>query len=210
MQFGLANLSLPLNFPPTGCVRWPFNSLGGHALQALLRIAGGIDRISWFFGIVAAALVLVSCAISAGNAVMRYAFNMSSNAWLEIQWQMFAGIFLLGAAQVLKLNEHVRVDILYMGRSQRMKLWIDVFGLIFFLVPVTVLMIWMGGAFFLDSFEDMEGSASAGGLPVWPVKALLPFGFFLLLLQGIAELIKRCAGLQGDVRFQTAYEKPLQ
>jgi TRAP-type mannitol/chloroaromatic compound transport system permease small subunit len=180
------------------------------ALQALLRIAGGIDRISWFFGVIAAVLVLLSCLISAGNAVSRYAFNISSNAWLEIQWQMFAGIFLLGAAQVLKLNEHVRVDILYMGRSQRAKLWIDVFGIIFFLIPVTVMMIWMGEFFFQDSFDDMEISSSAGGLPVWPVKALLPFGFFLLLLQGIAELIKRIAGLQGDVRYQTAYEKPLQ
>jgi TRAP-type mannitol/chloroaromatic compound transport system permease small subunit len=184
--------------------------VGGTALQALLRIAGGIDRISWFFGCIAAVLVLVSCLISAGNALSRYAFNISSNAWLEIQWQMFAGIFLLGAAQVLKLNEHVRVDIIYMGRSQRAKLWIDVFGLILFLVPVTVLMIWMGGSFFLDSFRQMEESASAGGLPVWPVKALLPFGFFLILLQGIAELIKRIAGLQGDPRYQTAYEKPLQ
>jgi TRAP-type mannitol/chloroaromatic compound transport system permease small subunit len=104
----------------------------------------------------------------------------------------------------------VRVDILYMGRSQRAKLWIDVFGIIFFLIPVTVMMIWMGEFFFQDSFDDMEISSSAGGLPVWPVKALLPFGFFLLLLQGIAELIKRIAGLQGDVRYQTAYEKPLQ
>ena len=183
---------------------------GGTTLQALLRIAGLIDRISLFFGQVAAVLVLVSCLISAGNALSRYALNISSNAWLEIQWQMFAGIFLLGAAQVLKLNEHVRVDIIYMGRSQRAKLWIDVFGIIVFLMPVTFMMIVMGGEFFYDSFETLEGSASAGGLPVWPVKALLPFGFFLLLLQGIAELIKRIAGLQGDVRYQTAYEKPLQ
>lgn len=176
----------------------------------MLSIAGLIDRVSSFFGKVAATLVLVSCLISAGNALSRYAFNISSNAWLEIQWQMFAGIFLLGAAQVLKLNEHVRVDIIYMGRSQRAKLWIDVFGLIVFLMPVTLMMVLMGSEFFLDSFEDMEGSASAGGLPVWPVKALLPFGFFLILLQGFAELIKRIAGLQGDARYQTAYEKPLQ
>lgn len=200
----------PPKFAVTGHVRWPFRQSGGVTLQALLRIAGAIDRISWFFGIVAATLVLVSSLISAGNALSRYAFDYSSNAWLEIQWQMFAGIFLLGAAQVLKLNEHVRVDILYMGRSQRTKLWIDVFGLIFFLIPVCVMMVWMGEFFFQDSFEVREISASAGGLPLWPVKALLPFGFFLLLLQGIAELIKRIAGLQGDPRFQTAYEKPLQ
>jgi TRAP-type mannitol/chloroaromatic compound transport system permease small subunit len=200
-----------LNLPATDRVRRSHQrTLGGTALQALLRIAGVIDRISWFFGCIAAALVLLSALISAGNAFSRYAFNLSSNAWLEIQWQMFAGIFLLGAAQVLKLNEHVRVDILYMGRSQRAKLWTDVFGLIFFLIPVCVMMVWMGEFFFQDSFEDMEISADAGGLPLWPVKALLPFGFFLLLLQGIAELIKRIAGLRGDPRFQTAYEKPLQ
>jgi TRAP-type mannitol/chloroaromatic compound transport system permease small subunit len=179
-------------------------------VQALLGVAAFIDRISRFFAIVAAILVLVSCLISAGNALSRYALSISSNAWLEIQWQMFAGIFLLGSAHVLKLNEHVRVDILYMGRSARGKLWIDVFGIIFFLIPVTVMMIWMGEFFFQDSFRVGEISASAGGLPLWPVKALLPFGFFLLLLQGIAELIKRIAGLQGDARYQTAYEKPLQ
>jgi TRAP-type mannitol/chloroaromatic compound transport system permease small subunit len=184
--------------------------VGGTALQALLRIAGVIDRISWFFGVIAAVLVLISCLISAGNAMSRYIFNVSSNSLLEIQWQMFSGIFLLGAAHVLKLNEHVRVDIWYMGRSQRAKLWIDVFGIICFLLPATIMMVWMGESFFQDSFEDMEISANAGGLPVWPVKALLPFGFFLIMLQGIAELIKRIAGLQGDARYQTAYEKPLQ
>jgi TRAP-type mannitol/chloroaromatic compound transport system permease small subunit len=179
-------------------------------VEALLRVAAFIDRISRFFAMIAAFLVLSSCLISAGNALSRYMFSISSNAWLEIQWQMFAGIFLLGSAHVLKLNEHVRVDILYMGRSQRTKLWIDVFGIICFLIPVTVMMIWMGEFFFQDSFRVREVSSSAGGLPLWPVKALLPFGFFLLLLQGIAELIKRIAGLQGDMRYQTAYEKPLQ
>lgn len=179
-------------------------------MATLLALSSIIDRISRFFGIIAAVLVLLSCLISAGNAMSRYLFSISSNAWLEIQWQMFAGIFLLGTAHVLKLNEHVRVDIIYMGRSQRTKLWIDVFGIIFFLIPVTVMMIWMGEFFFQDSFRVGEMSASAGGLPLWPVKALLPFGFFLLLLQGIAELIKRIAGLQGDPRYQTAYEKPLQ
>jgi TRAP-type mannitol/chloroaromatic compound transport system permease small subunit len=179
-------------------------------VEAWLRVAAFIDRISRFFAIIAAVLVLLACLISAGNAVSRYAFSISSNAWLEIQWQMFSGIFLLGAAHVLKLNEHVRVDIIYMGRSQRTKLWIDVFGIIFFLIPVTVMMVWMGEFFFQDSFNDNEISASAGGLPLWPVKALLPFGFALILLQGIAELIKRIAGLNGDARYQTAYEKPLQ
>ncbi len=179
-------------------------------MQGLLALASAIDRINRFFAIIATILVATSCFISAGNAILRYAFSISSNAWLEIQWQMFAGIFLLGAPYVLKLNEHVRVDILYGGRSQRNKLWIDVFGLIFFLGPACFMMTEMAWGFFMDSFNRLEISSNAGGLPVWPVKFLLPLGFALLLLQGIAELIKRIAGLQGHAQYLTAYEKPLQ
>lgn len=148
--------------------------------------------------------------ISAANALSRYALSISSNAWLEIQWQMFAGIFLLGAPYVLKLNEHVRVDMIYGGRSDRTKLWIDVFGIIFFLFPTTAMMTVMGFEFFATSFGQGEISSNAGGLPVWPVKALLPIGFALMFLQGISELIKRVAGLRGDASFAPAYEKPLQ
>jgi TRAP-type mannitol/chloroaromatic compound transport system permease small subunit len=179
-------------------------------MQSLLGLSGVIDRISRFFAIIAAVLVLASCLISAGNAMMRYAFDISSNAWLEIQWQMFAGIFLLGTAHVLKLNEHVRVDIFYGGASPRRKLWIDTLGLIFFLFPVCILVIWFGIPWFQRSFAAGEMSANAGGLPLWPVKFLLPFGFFLLLLQGISELIKRIAALQGAVQLSTDYEKPVQ
>jgi TRAP-type mannitol/chloroaromatic compound transport system permease small subunit len=160
--------------------------------------------------VIAAILVLLSCLISAANALSRYAFSISSNAWLEIQWQMFAGIFLLGAPYVLKLNEHVRVDIIYGSRSDRAKLWIDVFGIIFFLFPVTVMMTLMGFEFFATSFRQGEMSSNAGGLPVWPVKALLPLGFALVLLQGISELIKRIAALRGDTSLTPIYEKPLQ
>ena len=155
-------------------------------------------------------LVLLSCLISAANALSRYAFSISSNAWLEIQWQMFAGIFLLGAPYVLKLNEHVRVDILYGGRSDRAKLWIDVFGILFFLFPAMGMMTLMGFEFFSNSYAQGEISSNAGGLPVWPVKALLPLGFALMFLQGIAELIKRVAALRGDERMAVTYEKPLQ
>lgn len=123
---------------------------------------------------------------------------------------MFAGIFLLGAPYVLKLNEHVRVDILYGSRSDRAKLWIDVFGIIFFLFPVTVMMTLMGFEFFATSFGQGEISSNAGGLPVWPVKALLPLGFFLVFLQGVSELIKRIAALRGDTSLAPVYEKPLQ
>jgi len=123
---------------------------------------------------------------------------------------MFSGIFLLGAPWVLKLNEHVRVDIIYGSRSARTKLWIDVFGIIFFLAPACIMMTEMAWGFFLDSYTRLEMSSNAGGLPVWPVKLLLPVGFVLLLMQGLSELIKRIAGLQGHVEFVPAYEKPLQ
>ena len=141
---------------------------------------------------------------------MRYAFSISSNAWLEIQWQMFAGIFLLGAPYVLQVNEHVRVDLIYGGASARTKLWIDVFGLILFLFPATLLIAVLGVPFFLSSFHEGEMSANAGGLPLWPVKLLLPVGFGLILLQGVSELIKRVAGLAGVLDVIPAYEKPLQ
>lgn len=175
-----------------------------------LRVAGAIDAISRVFGMVASVLVLLSCFISAGNAVLRYAVDISSNAWLEIQWQFFAGIFLLGAPWVLKINEHVRVDLIYGGLSSRGKLWVDVFGLVAFLFPACILMIDMSVPWALDSLRSGEMSANAGGLPVWPVKLLLPLGFALLLLQGLAELIRRIAALRGVIALDVAYEKPIQ
>ena len=179
-------------------------------MKAWLRLAAAMDRVSRFFGWVAAWLVLVSCLISAGNAASRYVFSLSSNAWLEIQWQMFAGIFLLGAAWVLKVNEHVRVDLFYGSASPRRKLWIDVFGLLFFLFPTTLVVGWFAWPFFLASFRSGEMSSNAGGLPVWQVKFLLPFGLALLFLQGVAELGKRIAGLMGVGDGAAEYERPLQ
>lgn len=179
-------------------------------MKSLLALASGIDRVTWFFGVVASLLVALSCFISAGNAASRYALDMSSNAWLEIQWQMFAGIFLLGAPWVLKLNEHVRVDLIYGGLSARAKLWVDVFGLVCFLFPVCAIMLDMTVPWFLRSLAEGERSANAGGLPVWPVKALLPLGFALLTLQGVAELIRRVAALRGTITLDVAYEKPVQ
>jgi TRAP-type mannitol/chloroaromatic compound transport system permease small subunit len=179
-------------------------------MQGWLRLAAAIDRVSHFFGWIAAWLVLLSALISAGNAASRYLFSASSNAWLEIQWQMFAGIFMLGAAWVLKLNEHVRVDLLYGSASQRRKLWTDVFGIILFLFPMTLVMVWFAWPFFLASYRGNEMSSNAGGLPLWPVKFLLPFGLVLLFLQGVAELIKRIAALRGVADETTEYERPLQ
>jgi TRAP-type mannitol/chloroaromatic compound transport system permease small subunit len=178
-------------------------------MQRLLALAGAIDALSRFFGRIAAWLVLVACLISAGNAVSRYLFSASSNAWLEVQWQMFAGIFLLGGANVLRLNEHVRVDLLYGARSERGKLWTDVIGLTLFLIPSALALMLSSWEFFLTSFLSGEHSSNAGGLLLWPVKALLPFGMLLLLLQGLAELAKRIAGLRGDLDV-VAYERPTQ
>ena len=178
-------------------------------MEIWLSLARGIDRVSRLFGILAAWLVLPSCLISAGNATSRYIFAASSNAWLEIQWQMFAGIFLLGSARVLKLNEDVRVDLVYGSCAARSKLWIDTFGIILFLFPAALMMAVMGAELFLDAFRRGEMSCNARGLPLWPVKAL-PLGFELLILQGIAELIKRIAGLNGHGTCAPGDERPLQ
>lgn len=180
------------------------------ALTFLLTLSGLIDRLNRYVGYVAAVLVLASALISAGNAGLRYMFSISSNAWLEIQWHMFAGIFLLGSPYVLQVNEHVRVDLLYSSYSARGRLWLDVFGIIFFLLPGTALIAILGYPFFLTAFQSGEISSNAGGLILWPVKLLLPLGFALLFLQGISELIKRIAGLVGAAEINLTYEKPLQ
>lgn len=183
---------------------------GREGLQRLLSLAAGIDRISTAFGALAAAIVALACAISALNALSRYLFDLSSNAFLEIQWQMFAATFLLGAPYVLKLNEHVRVDLFYGMMSARGKLWVDVVGYLIFFFPVMVIMLEMAWPWAWASFVAGEGSANAGGLPVWPVKFLLPIGFTLLTLQGIAEFIRRIAALRGDIALDLSYEKPVQ
>ena len=180
-------------------------------MTGLLRFAAAVDAVSAFFGRIAAWLVLIACLISAGNALSRYLFSLSSNAWLEIQWQLFAGIFLLGAAEVLRLNEHVRVDLLYGSAPPRRKLWIDVIGIPLFLFPPMAVMAWFAGEFFLTSFHSGEHSSNAGGLVLWPVKFLLPFGLMLVLLQGLAELIKRIAALREHREDMIVeYERPLQ
>ncbi len=179
-------------------------------MRGLLALAEMIDAVSRFFGRIAAWLVLASCLISAGNATSRYLFSISSNAWLEIQWQLFAGIFLLGGADVLRRNEHVRVDLLYGPRPPRAKLWTDIIGLIFFLAPAMLTMTYFSWEFFLTSFRSGEHSSNAGGLILWPVKLLLPLGLVLMLLQGLAELIKRVAALRGINEEIAAYERPTQ
>jgi len=155
-------------------------------------------------------MVLLSCLVSAGNALMRYAISYSSNAFLEIQWYMFGVMVLLGASHTLRMNEHVRVDIIYGIVSDRTRLWIDTLGLIIFLIPITAFLVWLSWPVFMESYRLQEMSQNAGGLIVWPIKLVLPLGFALLFLQGISELIKRLAALAGTIEIETKYEKPLQ
>jgi TRAP-type mannitol/chloroaromatic compound transport system permease small subunit len=176
----------------------------------VVKITRVIDGISDAFGFIAKWLVLLACLVSAGNAVVRYLISYSSNGLLEIQWYMFGGVVLLGAAQTLRLNEHVRVDLLYSNVSDKARLWIDIFGFTVFLLPVMAYLTYLTWPFFVSSFQSKEMSMNAGGLILWPAKALLPLGFALLFLQGLAELAKRIAALTGAMRIDTHYEAPLQ
>ena len=177
----------------------------------LLPVAEVIDWINEQIGKVCDWLVLLACVVSAGNAMVRYAYDTSSNAWLEIQWYMFAIMVMYGAAYTLKKNEHVRVDIVYMMLSPRGQLWIDIMGTLFFLLPACVLLTWLSWPFFMQSYNVFEHSSNAGGLLRWPIKLVLPTGFALVALQGFSELIKRVASLEGlNVEVETKYERPLQ
>lgn len=179
-------------------------------MRILLRFSGLIDRLSEVLGKFSGYLVLACCLISAGNAFIRYLFNYSSNGWLEIQWYLFAFIVLIGASHTLRLNEHVRVDLIYGAVSDRKRLWIDTLGLIVFLIPACLYLAWLSWPFFSLSFQQGEMSSNAGGLLRWPVKLVIVAGFLLLALQGLSELIKRIAGLTGTLEVDTTYEKPLQ
>ena len=164
------------------------------------------ERMSW----IADVLVFLSCLISACNAFSRYAFSASSNAWLEIQWYLFAGMVMLGGPYVLKINEHVRVDLIYSMMSERTRLWIDLLGAILFLLPMCIIMVYFTWPWFVESWRIGEGSMNAGGLIRWPVKLVLPVGFVLLALQGVSEIIKRIQALIEHSHLQYQYEKPLQ
>ena len=179
-------------------------------MNLLLALSRGIDFVNEKFGWIADWLVLLSCLISAGNAFSRYAFSISSNAWLEIQWYMFGALVMLGASYTLKKNEHVRVDILYANVSTRKQIGIDIFGFILFLLPATIIMTYLSWPVFVNSWNLGEISTNAGGLIRWPVKLFLPIGFAMLTLQGVSELIKRIAMLTGHMPADLHYERPLQ
>jgi TRAP-type mannitol/chloroaromatic compound transport system permease small subunit len=170
-------------------------------MRTLLRISEAIDWLNAGFGKLANFLVLASCLVSAGNAMSRYAFNLSSNAFLEIQWYMFAAMVMLGASYTLRRNEHVRVEIFYLYLSERGQLWLDLAG------ATLVALSW---PFFIQSYEVGEWSSNAGGLLRWPVKFLVPGGFALLALQGVSEVIKRGAAIKGWVIIDAKYQRPVQ
>lgn len=168
-------------------------------MNLLLGLSRLIDALNERVGRLAMWLVLGSVLISAGNAAVRKAFNISSNAWLEIQWYLFAGVFLLCAGYTLLHNEHVRIDVVTSRFSKRTQIWVDVIGLLAFLLPFVSLTVWLALPFFLKGWQSGEMSSNAGGLIRWPVYVLMPVGFILLGLQGLSELIKRIAFLQGRI-----------
>jgi TRAP-type mannitol/chloroaromatic compound transport system permease small subunit len=166
-------------------------------VNLLLRISALIDAINERVGRSVYWMVLVAVLVSAGNAIIRKLFNVSSNAWLELQWYLFSAIFLLCAGYTLLRNGHVRIDVLAGRLSPKAQAWIDILGTLFFLLPMTLMLTWLSWPYFLHSFRDNEISGSAGGLIFWPARLLMPVGFGLLALQGFSEMIKRIAFVTG-------------
>jgi TRAP-type mannitol/chloroaromatic compound transport system permease small subunit len=166
-------------------------------VSLFLSLSRAIDRLNELVGRSLYWLILVTVLVSAANAVVRKAFNYSSNGFLEIQWYLFSAIFLGAAGYTLLRNEHVRIDVISGRLSKRTQTWIDIFGTIFFLLPMAVLIGWLSWPVFVEAYQRQEVSSNAGGLIVWPARLLVPIGFLLLGLQGISELIKRVAFLMG-------------
>jgi TRAP-type mannitol/chloroaromatic compound transport system permease small subunit len=168
-------------------------------MSFLLSLSKYIDALNERIGLSISWALLVAVLICSGNAIVRYTFNTSSNAWLEIQWYLFGAIFLLASSYTLRRNEHVRIDVIVGRFSKRTQVWIDIFGFLFFMLPATLLILYFAVPFAMESVRNQEVSSNAGGLIVWPAKILIPIGFFLLTLQGVSELIKRVGFLVGRV-----------
>jgi TRAP-type mannitol/chloroaromatic compound transport system permease small subunit len=168
-------------------------------MSFLLSLSRLIDTINEKIGNGISWALLLSVLICTGNALVRYTFNTSSNAWLEIQWYLFASMFLLATSQTLRRNEHVRIDVIAGRFSKRTQVWIDLFGFLVFLLPMATIILYYAVPYAIVSFQEQEVSSNAGGLIVWPAKILIPIGFLQLTLQGISELIKRIGYLQGKV-----------
>lgn len=166
-------------------------------MQFLLKISRAIDALNETIGRGVIWLVLVMVLVSTANAISRYLFSISSNAWLELQWYLFAVVFLLCAGYTFLHNEHIRIDVVVSHFSARTRACIDIFGTVFFLLPVTLYIMWLSWPIFMNAWTSQEMSSNAGGLIRWPARLVVPVGFFLLSLQGISELIKRIAFLLG-------------
>ncbi len=166
-------------------------------MNALLKLSRLIDALSLRIGKSASWLILIVVLISAGNAIMRYSINYSSNAYLEIQWYLFGLIFMACSGYTLLCNEHIRIDVVSSRFSKRTQTWLDIFGILFFLMPMAIAIMVLAWPVFIDAFESGEMSNSEGGLIVWPARLMIPAGFFLLIMQGFSELIKRIGFLKG-------------
>ncbi len=166
-------------------------------MKQLLALSRAIDFVNEHVGRLVYWGVLIMVLVSAANATSRYALNMASNAWLELQWYLFAVVFLFCSGYTLLHNEHVRIDVVSSHLSRRTQVWIDVFGFLFFLLPMSLFIMWLSWPVFMNAWTSGEISGSAGGLIRWPARLMVPVGFFLLSLQGFSELIKRIAFLMG-------------
>jgi len=166
-------------------------------LDALLKLSASVDAFSNLIGKFIRWLVLASVLISAGNAIIRKAFNISSNGFLEIQWYLFAGVFLLGSGFAFMRNVHVRIDFISGKLSKRTNTVIDILGIVIFIIPLCLIMVWLSWPLFSTALATGEMSQNAGGLIRWPAYLLMPLGFGLLLLQSLSELVKRIAFLKG-------------
>jgi TRAP-type mannitol/chloroaromatic compound transport system permease small subunit len=179
-------------------------------MRPLLAVSHAIDQLNEKIGYVCNLLVLLACLVSAGNAMIRYAFGYSSNGWLELQWYMFAILVMFGASYTFKRNEHVRVEIFYLMLSERSQLWLDMIGTLFFMIPSCLLLAYLAWPFFMQAYSVGEMSGNAGGLVRWPIKFVIPAGFVMLALQGVSEVIKRLAALRGEATIDAKYERPTQ
>jgi TRAP-type mannitol/chloroaromatic compound transport system permease small subunit len=189
--------------------------MGDESVDMLLALSRGIDRLNTLIGRSVMWLILLAVVISTVNAIVRKAFDISSNMWLEMQWQLFGCVFMLAAAYTLLVNEHIRIDIVHARFHKAVRNWIELIGHVLFLLPFTILMLVDGWPFFLRSYLGNEQSFNSGGLPQWPAKLLVPLGFLLLFIQAISEIIKRIAVMQGRIpdpheRHDEAAEPPLQ
>jgi TRAP-type mannitol/chloroaromatic compound transport system permease small subunit len=179
-------------------------------LRRLLAFADAVDRLSEHIGQALKWLVLFSALISAGTALVRYGLHRGSNAWLEIQWYMFGAMFLLGSGYALKHGEHVRVDIAFSKMSPRTQAWVDVVGGVVFLLPTALIIAWMSLPMVANSIRINEYSSDPGGLLRWPIKIIIPIGFVLLALQGVADIIQKIAVALSERGPGKAYERPVQ